>query len=78
MRLAGSAVRITSIAILLDGSREARRRGSVGGFFSVLQGNINGIFSERMNGVNFGLADLSAIDIWAVISPHELVPEDRR
>jgi hypothetical protein len=35
-------------------------------------------FSERMNGVNFGLADLSAIDIWAVISPHELVPEDRR
>jgi hypothetical protein len=35
-------------------------------------------FSQRMNGVNFGLADLFAIDIWVVISTHELDPEDRR
>ena len=35
-------------------------------------------FSQRMNGVNFALADLLAIDIWVVISTHELVLEDRR
>lgn len=43
-----------------------------------IAGHINGIFSEkRMNGANSGLADLSAIDVWAVTSTHELVPEDR-
>ena len=77
MRLANSAARITSIARLLDGSREMRRQGGMVLLFRIA-GHINGIFSEkRMNGANSGLADLSAIDVWAVTSTHELVPEDR-
>ena len=78
MRLANSAVRITSIVRLLDGSRGARRARRHECFCSALQAYQWDFLHTKDEWSRLQISGPLSIDIWAVTSTHWLVPEGRK